>query len=171
MHNEVYVANHYAEDMIAMYDVTSEKLGKFKIFEGLSSDEIDAIISCGNIAHFKSGAKIIEESSESSDLYVVLSGRASIEMMVQTHLGQVKRTKRIAVFKLGDVFGDMAFLSGTRRSASVATIDDFSAMIFDHDKLYGLFDDNSRIGYIVVKNIAKIMANRLMQLNFQMRDY
>ena len=156
---------------MAMDGATREKLRNFKIFEGLSSQEVDAMFECGKVVHFQSGEQIIEESSESSDLYVVLNGRVSIEMMVQNHLGQVKRNKQIAVFRPGDVFGDMAFLSGTRRSASVTTIDNFSAVVFDHDKLYELFENNSRIGYVVVKNIAKTMSNRLMELNFMMRDY
>lgn len=150
---------------------TREKLGNSKIFEGLSPQEVDAMIECGEIVHFQSGEKIIEESSESADLYVVLNGRVSIEMMVQNHLGQIKRNKQIAVFRPGDVFGDMAFLSGTRRSASVTTIDNFSALVFDHDKLYELFDKSCHIGYAVLKNLAKTMSNRLMELNFMMRDY
>ena len=152
-------------------DKNKEKIKGFKIFEGLSSEEVNAVIACGELAHFHGGAKIIEESAESSDLYVVLSGRASIEIMVHNHMRQVTRAKQIAIFRLGDVFGDMAFLSGTRRSASVSTIDDFTTMVFDHAKLYALFESKPRIGYIVVRNIAKIMANRLMELNFQMRDY
>ena len=152
-------------------ETTRERLGMFKIFEGLSHQEVDAVIACGKITQFQGGVRIIEESSQSFDLYLVLSGSVSIEMMVQNHLGQVERNMQIAVFRPGDIFGDMAFLSGTRRSASVSALEHFSAVVFDHDKLHELFENNTRIGYVVVKNIAKIMSNRLMELNFMMRDY
>ena len=156
---------------MTMDDTVREKIGTFKVFEGLSSDEIDAVIACGTVVHFKGGEKIIEESAESTDLYVVLNGRVSIEMMVQNHSSPAQRAKQMAIFRIGEVFGDIAFLRGARRSASVTTIDDFSAMAFDRGKLYGLFDMNNHIGYIVVKNLAKIMSNRLMELNFMLRDY
>jgi len=151
--------------------LTREKITGFKMFEGLSEQEVDAVIACGRIVHYHGGEQIIEESSQSSDLCLILNGRLSIEMMARDQSGGIKHSKQIAVLRSGDMFGDMAFLSGTRRSASASTIDDFSAVMFDYDMLHNLFDNNTRIGYIVIKNIAKTMSNRLMELNFMLRDY
>ena len=149
---------------------TREKIGKFNIFEDLSAEEIDAIIQCGKLVNFQTGETIIEESDESWDLYVVLSGRISIEMALRSHASSLPRSRQIAQFRAGEVFGDMAFLRGARRSASVTTINDFSALVFDRDKLYDLFDRDNHIGYIMVRNLAKIMSSRVMELNFMLRD-
>ena len=151
-------------------DSLREKLENFAIFDGLSPEELGDVMLCGRQSHFKAGEMIIEESSESWDLYVVLSGRISIEMAVRGNSPQSQRSKQIAMFRKGEVFGDMAFLRGARRSASVTTVDDFSAIVFDRDRLYGLFDENNRIGYIMVRNLARIMSDRLMGLNLMLRD-
>ena len=153
-----------------MKDEVKDQLAACRLFEGLTPAEIDAVIACGRIVHFHSGETIIEESDMSWDLYVVLSGRISIEMAVRSHGSEAERSKQIAMFRKGEVFGDMAFLRGARRSASVTTVDEFTAMVFERDKLYGLFDDNSRIGYIVVRNLARIMSDRVMELNFLLRN-
>jgi CRP/FNR family cyclic AMP-dependent transcriptional regulator len=152
-------------------DFTREKLTSLMIFRGLTSSEIDAVAACGEVIHLKSGEKIIEESSASLDLYAVLNGRVSIEITSKKLSSHVERSKRIAIFRSGDVFGDMAFLGSTRRCATVSSMDDFSAAVFNHDKLYGLFEENNRIGYIVVKNLAKVISDRLMELNFIVRGY
>ena len=90
---DVYAVSQYREISMTMDDTVREKIGTFKVFEGLSSDEIDAVIACGTVVHFKCGEKIIEESAESTDLYVVLNGRVSIEMMVQNHSSPAQRAK------------------------------------------------------------------------------
>lgn len=153
-----------------MDDAIRKELSGYRLFEGLTAAEMDAVIACGRVVHFGSGETVIEESSESWDLYVVLSGRISIEMTVRSHGSEAERNKQLALFRKGEVFGDMAFLRGARRSASVTTLDEFTAMVFDRDTLYGLFEHDTRIGYVVVRNLARIMSERVMELNFLLRN-
>ena len=146
-----------------------EKLSALAIFQGLEPAQIDLIAGCGEIVNFQNGEKIIEETSVGKDLYAILDGRVSVEIMTTTQSSLKERNIRITILRPGDVFGDMAFLGSTRRCATVTAIDNFSAVIFDHDRLYDLFETNNLIGYIVVKNLAMIMSDRLMELNFIVR--
>jgi CRP-like cAMP-binding protein len=154
-----------------MDDEARLQLTGFRLFEGLTPIEMEAVMACGRIVNFAAGEKVIEESDESWDLYVVLDGRISIEMAVRHHSAREERRKQLALFRKGEVFGDMAFLRGARRSASVTTVDDFTAMVFDRDLLYRLFEEDNRIGYIMVRNLACIMSERVMELNFLLRNH
>ena len=82
---------------------TREQLAALPIFRELTSAEIDLVADCGEIVHFKSGEKIIEESSAGLDLYVVLDGRVSVEIATTKLSGRMERSKRIAIFRSGDV--------------------------------------------------------------------
>jgi CRP-like cAMP-binding protein len=149
---------------------TRKELAGYRLFEGLTTAEVDAMIGCAKVVHFDAGETVIEESATSWDLYVVLNGRISIEMSVRSHGSELARNKQLALFRKGEVFGDMAFLRGARRSASVTTVDEFTALVFDRDRLYRLFEEDTRIGYIVVRNLARIMSERVMELNFLLRN-
>jgi len=153
-----------------MDEAFTAELAAYRLFENLTPAELDAVTACGRVVHFDAGETVIEESAASWDLYVVLNGRISIEMTVRRYGVQEDRSKQLALFRKGEVFGDMAFLRGARRSATVTTVDEFTAMVFDPDRLYGLFEANTRIGYIVVRNLARIMSERVMELNFLLRN-
>lgn len=154
-----------------MDDEVRSQLAGFRLFDGLTPTEMETVMACGRIVNFAAGEKVIEESDESWDLYVVLDGRISIEMAVRHHSAPEERRKQLALFRKGEVFGDMAFLRGARRSASVTTVDDFTAMVFDRDRLYRLFEADTRIGYLMVRNLARIMSERVMELNFLLRNH
>lgn len=149
---------------------TRQDIAGYRLFEGLAPAEVDAVTACGQVVHFHPGQTVIEESAASWDLYVVLEGRISVEMAIHSHGSEVERSQQLALFRKGEVFGDMAFVRGARRSASVTTVDEFTAMVFNRDTLYRLFDDNARIGYIVMRNLARIMSERVMALNFLLRN-
>ena len=109
-----------------------------------------AISGCVEVASFKPGSNIIEESAPDNDLYFILSGVASIRVS----------GREIAVRTAGQHIGEMALLDpGQPRSAAADTevvVARIPAAAFAQ-----LADANPRLW----RNVARVLAERLRQRN------
>ena len=78
-------------------------------FEHFSREQVKEILKASNLFRVKKGKVIVAEGEIDDSFYVLLSGRASVQ----------KNGGQIAVIGRGECFGEMAFLSGQARAASV----------------------------------------------------
>ena len=149
-----------------------EEILKFKIFEGISLEDLDAILDISEELSYVSGDIILEESSygADSDFFVILQGNVKVELQASQILSDDKLSKRLAVLKSSDIFGEIGLLKKRRRSARVSAYSDLTVLKVNQIKLFQLFVNNPRLGYMVMKNLAAILSDRIMEMNFLWRD-
>ncbi len=141
-----------------------KRLASYQIAAGLNSDELDDVILCCDVLNFSGGEAIIKEHSLSSSLFILEDGQVSIQIEVTRD--ESTAMEEIAVLEAGDVFGEMAFLEEWRRSACVKAKEEITVLKLDGDRLNGLFERNTHIGYIMMRNLGLILAKRLMDNNY-----
>ncbi|PCJ52598.1 MAG: hypothetical protein COA79_23625 [Planctomycetota bacterium] len=100
--------------------------------------------------NFDAGEVVIQEGDESSEVFELLDGRASVYV----------HGKKVAEIEEGAVFGEIQFLIGSKRSATIKTDtictinsihrDDFAEMVKTRPQL--------------ILNIAKNLAEKLVEL-------
>ena len=81
-----------------------------------------------------------------------------------------RQSKRLAVLKGSDIFGEIGLLRSRRRTARVSAYSDLTVLKINQKKLFQLFVYNPRLGYIMMKNLAGILSDRIMEMNFMWRD-
>jgi CRP-like cAMP-binding protein len=152
--------------------IDREKLLSAPIFEGVSVENLDLILELGREINYEAGTVILEQSSMSagSDLFVVLQGMVKVELEAEKNQIQTTVNKRLAVLKGGDVFGEIGLVKGKARTARVSAYSDVTVLKIDRRKLYELFDQDPRLGYQVMHNLAAILSDRIVDLNFMWRD-
>lgn len=152
--------------------IDKEKLLSATIFDGVSDDDLDRILSLGREIEYESGTVILEQSSMSagSDLFVVLKGMVKVELEAEKNQIQTTINKRLAVLKGGDVFGEIGLVKGKARTARVSAYGNVTVLEIDQRKLYDLFEDDSSLGYRIMRNLASILSDRIVDLNFMWRD-
>lgn len=152
--------------------LNKEDLLKFKIFEGLTIEEVEAVFDISREITYNSGEIILEESSygADADFFVILNGNVKVELQASQKQSGKKITKRLAVLKHGDVFGEMGLLRSRRRSAQVSAYSDLLVLKVNQKKLFQLFVYNPRLGYLMMRNLAAILSDRIMDMNFMWRD-
>jgi CRP-like cAMP-binding protein len=64
----------------------------------------------------------------------------------------------------------MGLLRKRRRSAQVSAYSDLTVLKVNQKKLFQLFVYNPRLGYMIMKNLAAILSDRIMEMNFMWRD-
>jgi len=152
--------------------IPKEDLLKFKIFEDVSLEELNAIFEISDEVSYKQGEIILEESSygADSDFYIILQGNVKVELQASQIDSDDKLNKRLTVLKSSDVFGEMGLLRKQRRSAQVSAYSDLTVLKVNQKKLFQLFVYNPRLGYMIMKNLAAILSDRIMEMNFMWRD-
>ena len=112
----------------------------------------NAISGCVEVASFKPGSSIIEESAPDNDLYFILAGVVSVRVS----------GREIAVRTAGQHIGEMALLDpGQTRSASAVADGEVVAARISASDFSGLADANPRLW----RNVARVLAERLRQRN------
>lgn len=152
--------------------IDKERIRNFKIFSTLDPEELESILQIARQIEYKSGDIILEEddAQSKSDFFLILKGMVKVELdTIQLTITQGS-SKRLAVLKDGEIFGEVGLLRGTGRSARVVAYSDVTALQIDRSKLYSLLEANSRLGYNFMKNLAVILSERLVDVNFMWRD-
>jgi CRP-like cAMP-binding protein len=97
-----------------------DALRRVRFFEELTDDDLARVAKLGERRSFAAGDALVERDSDRGGLFVLLSGRASVEVGGAAHeLGP------------GDFFGEMALLGHTRRSASVTATEPVEALVIE----------------------------------------
>jgi CRP-like cAMP-binding protein len=147
-----------------------EKIANFEIFRGLNTDEIDKILSMGQEVEYEDEIIIFEDSSLPSDFFILLEGRASVEIDVSHGEKNGRKKVQLAILRNGDVFGEIGLLKGKRRLASVKAIAKAVVLKVDGNKLTEYFTENTNTGYRLMRNLARILSQRITDVVFMLRD-
>jgi len=100
------------------------------------------------ITTFEVGQTLFLEGDDSQDLYILLEGKA----------GVLKGTKVIAeISERGSIFGEMSFLLGEKRTATVKALDDMKAIRIPRDEIPTFLNEFPE----VVRQFARHLAKRL----------
>ena len=107
---------------------------------------------------------------QEKDLFIVLKGHVSVEIRASSLNAGPGKQIQLNTLRIGEVFGEIAFLETGHRSASVRAEGKTLVLRVNGKKLYDLFERNSRTAYLMMKNLAGILAQRLIETNFKLRD-
>jgi CRP-like cAMP-binding protein len=122
------------------------------------ADEVEKLAKICKSIRFNSGDVIVTEDTRGRDLYFVKSGRAQINLS-----GPSSRDDAGAISKIlpGQVFGELGFIDGARRSTWVIAIDELEAIQLEWEDFSQLTESNTIIGYKFIYNLALVIAERL----------
>ncbi|NWF76394.1 MAG: cyclic nucleotide-binding domain-containing protein [Nitrospirae bacterium] len=104
------------------------------IFTSLSPDEIMQIMNRVELHTYSPGQIILEEGDSGDSIFFINSGHAKV---VAHMLG---KEIELAILSAGDVFGEVAFLTGRPRTASVIAMDKIEVFELNKVILDGIFE-------------------------------
>jgi CRP/FNR family transcriptional regulator, cyclic AMP receptor protein len=139
---------------------TISRLEGISLFSHLKHDRtaLEKIAALIRVQTFKPGSCIICEGKSGDAMYILNRGSVRVE----------KRTladDRYTVVNLKDdmnaFFGEMALMDDDVRSASVFAITPAECYVIRNDDFKRLCEADPKIGYVVVREIAKSLAGRL----------
>lgn len=146
----------------------SDMLRQTAFADGLTDEELKVITPLCHEYQFKEGEEIFSEASKGSELYIICTGRISIEVALPNRPG--RRSERLAMATAGMVVGELALVDGSPRSAKASAMEDTTVLEIKSDDIQRIMEEHPRIGYIVMKNLSTVLATRLRNTNLWLRN-
>ena len=124
---------------------------------GLDYKEAKRFLAVGTVLRCKEGDCVVRKGDIGRELFVVLSG----EVEVRYPDDQRSNSKPVARFGRGAVFGEIAYLADTPRSADVFAISDIEVLVVTQDTVRKAMQQMPEIACRVLFNLSLILCERL----------
>ena len=129
--------------------VDPKMLRDLVFFSDLTDSELATVATVTKKQDFKLGDTVFKESEDGQSLFIIKKG-------------EVKACKiapdgdlfTLTIMKDGDIFGEMSFLDGRPRSATIVAVSDLETYVIDKFDFETLVDGNPRIIYKLLRNIV-----------------
>jgi CRP-like cAMP-binding protein len=144
----------------------TQVLQSVDLFEGLTVDEIEEVAHICTEQRFSKDQVITREGERGDELYIITEG------FVEVALGEKPSSSARVVVSLGSgqVLGEMALLDQGPRSASLkATSEPTIVQVIRRNQFDKLCQENTHIGYIVMRNLAADLSFKLRHRNLNQR--
>jgi CRP-like cAMP-binding protein len=120
------------------------------LFRPLSDDELRRVIARTRPLHYSAGERIIEEDRPGDSFFIIDQG----QVLVLKRMGGTDR--EIARLAEGQFFGEMALLTGERRSATIEAITDVDLFMIDKPAFQDILAANPTIAV----DISTLLSER-----------
>ncbi len=144
--------------------VQGSPIEKAALFNGLTPGELSDVAALARERTFAAEERIFAEGSYGDEIHILTKGMVRIELT----LGDNADCTTIQRFTAGQVFGEVSLADRRNRSATAECETDCEVVSIPSDDLLQLFEKDYRIGYVVMKNLAAVLATRLRKTNSQL---
>jgi CRP-like cAMP-binding protein len=141
-----------------VYDL--DVLRQASLFRSLSDEQLAAIVELGQFIRVRQGTRLFVEGEEGDALYVVLAGRVRISTASAGGPEHV-----LAICGPGEVFGEIALLTGEPRSATATAADDCDLFALSR----AAFDQYIVRDVGIMQELMRALAERQAEYNLALR--
>ena len=131
-------------------DQVREKLRQVALFQGLGGSDLDQILDISESVLIEAGEHVFEEGDRGDHFFIIVRGE--IELRKAAGSG----TKKLAVLRSGQAFGEMALLNQTPRSASAYAVDD-SYLLSVSRAAFGEILGGETLAVRLLRNLSKAL--------------
>lgn len=155
-------------------------LARSALFRDVPPDDLALLSTLASLRKFRDREPIVREDEEAKDLFVIVSGRAEVEVR-WPFAGAAESagagaaagadyTQQIGVVREGDAIGEVALADRCLRSATVRAVGPVQAVALPNEALRRLLDQNPALGYRVMTAVARVLAARIRETNLKLRN-
>lgn len=140
--------------------VTTEVLKEFDLFKGLTEGELSKVAKLCHEHTLPSGALCYAQESTATRLHLCRSGKVDIVFQLPD-----PRDLKVTLHRLhkGDIFGWPAISDPPINTASAVCRETTEEIWILGSDLLNLFEQDSHIGYLVMKNLNSLIRLRMKE--------
>jgi len=131
-------------------------LKKMPVLSGLLDKEYQTVLAMCSSTVVKKGETLFKQGDDGSSMYILLSGEIAIN---------VEGVGTVHVMKAGEILGEIGLVKNVARTAGAVTTEDCVLLQLYSEILHQVVKKQPRVGYIIMRNVARILADRLDQSN------
>ncbi len=140
-------------------------LAEHPFFKGLEPEYMKLVTGCAKNVRYDAETYIFREGEAASSFYIIRHGRVALETMA-AQWGPII----IETIETGDVLGWSWLFPPYRWQFSARTIEPTRAIALDGTCLRNKGEEDTALGYQLVKRVAQVMMQRLQATRLQLID-
>lgn len=140
--------------------VEASLLKDIQFFSEFTDDELAVIAGVVERKDFAVGDTVFNEQEEGTALYIIKKGEVKA-----CRMGPNGELVTLTLMKEGEIFGEMSFLDGSVRSASIVAISQVEAYMLDRAHFESILDDHPRVVYKFMRNIVYAVHSIVTGMN------
>jgi CRP/FNR family cyclic AMP-dependent transcriptional regulator len=131
-----------------------------ELFTGLSGEELQEIAAIAREDAYEEGDLIVAEDELAERLFILAKGRVQVHVRLRSTVEPDGETI-IEEVEPGRIFGWSSMVKQRRFTASAKALEPVKVVVIDADALNALFDRNAHMGFVLMKQLAEVIASRL----------
>lgn len=131
-------------------------LKKMPVLAGLQDKEYQTVLAMCSSTVVKKGETLFKQGDDGSSMFILLNGEIDIN---------VEGVGTVHVMKAGEILGEIGLVKNIARTAGAVTKQDCVLLQLYSEILHQVVKKQPRVGYIIMRNVARILADRLDQSN------
>jgi CRP-like cAMP-binding protein len=139
-----------------------EGLSKSKLASEMTEDQRKTLAAVMTLRDFAGGELLVREGDSDDHLYVVATGGVAVVKAAGTD-----NEVTLNVLKPGDVVGELSFLDGATRYASLVALDGTRVLGLSRGDLESLLDSHPHVVYRVMRAIVRVVHELQRRLSMQ----
>ena len=144
-----------AQDRIAALKST-------KLAQELTDQEAAVLAGLVTLHHLEAAEVLVKEGPSDNHLYVILEGDLAVIKNAGTDAAETLFT-----LGAGDLVGELSFIDGTARYASLVAVDNAKVLGLEREKLESLLTSHPQIVYRVMRAILRTVHQIQRRLSIQ----
>ena len=126
------------------------------LFDGLNPAQVHNLIDIAQKVEYNKGSVVFRYGDKSREIYILIKG-----------LFEVLSENRINLYflKEKEIFGEIGFVSGMDRNATVVAREESVALVITHNLLENLSNTDPLIKPILLHNMVASLGHKLTQAN------
>jgi len=141
-----------------MTPVDPEALRSIPFLKGAREEVLERLAEVASEQHYSSGEVILQEGATRRDLYLILDG------VVEVVKGGADEEMEIAKRSAGDFFGEMGFLEGRPRFATIRALEPTRVLAFSQGDMERVLARQPELRY----NAVQVLSARLREADRRM---
>lgn len=139
-----------------------EGLSNSKLAAEMNDEQRKALAAAMTLRDLKPGEVLVKEGDVDDHLYVIAAGMVGIIKAAGT-----ENEMTINTVRPGDVVGELSFLDGATRYASLISVSESRVLGLSRGDLEGLLDKNPQLVYRVMRAIVRVVHDIQRRLSMQ----
>jgi CRP/FNR family transcriptional regulator, cyclic AMP receptor protein len=139
--------------------LTIQEIKNYRVFSGLTENELAEIARLCVRRYFDSNAIIFEPDTPSEDIFILEEGNDAVQ--IEVPLGFSEGKIAIHTLSKGETFGWAPLGTRSFKIATARCLDRVSVIAINGKQLINLCERTNHIGYIVMRNLFDIINTRL----------
>lgn len=135
---------------------------KFKILEGLTAGEASHFLELCQEKKYADGAPLFTERDKATTLYLILKG--CVELRFEMPGRRQAHGTVITKLRPGEAVGWSTVVPPFRYSLSGYCRGETAVLEMDEPVLTSLFENDYRVGFIIMRNVASLVGERLYRI-------